>query len=58
MCITRINYEINKIKCIISILTEHKLNYNSNLIENDEKPPLPENMKKNNKDYEDIEEFT
>ena len=58
ICITRINYEINKIKYNISILTEHKLKYDLNLIQSDEKPPLPENMKETNKDYEDIEEFT
>ena len=58
ICINRIIFEMNKIKYNLSILTKQNLDYNSDLVNIDEKPPLPENMIANNKDFEEVEEFT
>lgn len=49
---------MNKIKYNLSILTKQNLDYNSDLVNIDEKPPLPENMIANNKDFEEVDEFT
>ena len=58
ICINRIIFEMNKIKYNLSILTKQNLDYNSDLVNINEKPPLPENMIANNKDFEEVEEFT
>ena len=56
ICIKRVNFEVNKTDKNISIMVQKNLDYN--YLENEEKPPLPEMMEKNNNESEEIEEFT
>ena len=58
ICSKRVNYEVNMVKSNINKILKQDLDYDLNEYQNEEKPPLPENMEKNYKEYDDIEEFT
>ena len=58
ICSKRVNYEVNIIESNINKILKQDLDYDLNEYQNEEKPPLPENMEKNYKEYDDIEEFT
>ena len=58
ICSKRVNYEVNMVKSNINKILKQDLDYDLNEYQNEEKPPLPENMAQNYKEYDDIEEFT
>ena len=58
ICSQRVIYEVNKIELNINKILKQEFDYELNEYQNEEKPPLPENMEKNYKEYDDIEEFT
>ena len=58
ICIKRINYEVNQIKHNLSKIIGKKLDYEDVEKKYENKPALPEGMQKNDKETEEIEEFT